>query len=292
MMSHEIMIAVGALSGFLISFAILRMLWRPVIKGFQDYYVAREHLDDISAAIVGAGGGWVEDNIDQREYLSGISGEAHDFLGLTRQRYQQGLLNLSMFFAVVFLVIFLLLLQMSFFASLGFSLMMGVLVYLLLSFAENDKLKSRQAEQVRQFPFFLDIFLLMVQSNGNINDAINTYREIFGNNEIASELAILQEDLKSHSLLDSFERLRNRIGNDDLRNILGELTQKLRTGTDLRLTLEQLADDMRNLREELGAQAAERLNAKFNFPVVFAALATLLIFMAPAISQMVDSGFL
>lgn len=292
MIDGNILIGLGALAGFFLSVGVLRIFWVPVIKGFRDYLTARKHLDDVSAAIIGAGGGWVEDNVEQREYLSGISGDAHDFLGLTRERYQQGLMNLSMFFAVVFLLIFLLLMRMAFFGAVGMSLMGGIVVYALLAFTEGDKLRVRQAEQVRQFPFFLDIFLLMVQSNGNINDAINTYREIFGNNEIASELAILQEDLKSHSLLDSFERLRNRIGNDDLRNILGELTQKLRTGTDLRLTLEQQAEDMRSLREELGAQAAERLNAKFNFPVVFAALATLLIFLSPAIAQMFESGFL
>jgi pilus assembly protein TadC len=283
-------VSLGAVGVFLIVVALMRMWWDPVVNGVRAYLKAREHLDDLSAAIVGAAGGF-DDEDEEWDYLRGISGEAHDFLGLSKRRYEKGVINLSILTGIFGAFFFMIL-----GAGLVTGLILGILfigmAYGIIIFTENDKLRTRKGEQVRQFPFFLDIFLLMVQSNGNIEDAINTYREIFGQNAIAQELTILQEDLKSHSLLDSFDRLRNRVGDEDLRNILGELTQKLKTGTDLQTTLEQQAEDMRNLREELGAQAAERLNAKFNIPVVFAALATLMIFLAPAISQMKESGFL
>jgi len=286
-------VSLGAFGALLISVALLRMWWEPVANGFREYMKARVFMDDLSAAIVGAAGGQDAEDEDEEEwnYTRGITGEAHDFLGLTKRRYQAGVLNLSIVVGIL-LGLFFLLLGAGLVAGLVLGGLSVGVVYGVITFSEADKLRTRQAEQVRQFPFFLDIFLLMVQSNGNIEDAINTYREIFGQNAIAQELTLLQEDLKSHSLLDSFDRLRNRVGDDDLRNILGELTQKLKTGTDLQTTLEQQAEDMRNLREELGAQAAERLNAKFNIPVVLAALATLLIFLAPAIAQMQDSGFL
>lgn len=283
-------LAFAAISGFLISWSIVSALWEPVKKGVKDYNKALEFLDGLSAAIIGCGGG-TEFEDEVRDYSQGISGEPHDFLGMSKTKYERGIMNLSI---VVGLGVAICVLLMG--AGLLQGLIMGAVAfmigYMLISFIEKDKMKTREVQQVRQFPFFLDIFLLTVQANGNIDDAIDTYREIFGYNALAQELVILQEDLKSHSLLSAFERLRNRVGDDDLRNILGELTQKLKTGTELQQTLEQQSDDMRALREELGAQAAERLNAKFNIPVVLAALATLLIFLAPAIAQMTDSGFL
>lgn len=289
-MEFDPIIGLGALAAFFTIVGAGSILWPRLVKAHEDYIEASEYIDPVGSAIIAAAGG-VARREERMEYTHGITSEAHDFLGLTKAKYEKGVKTLACTAGFCVGLVFLLL-SASIVAGVFLGLMFTGLAYFLVTFAENDKINQRKAEQVRQFPFFLDIFLLMVQSNGNIEDAIETYTDIFGFNEIASELVILREDLKSHSLLDGFERLRNRVGDENLRNVLGELTQKLRTGTDLQTTLEQQSEDMRTLREELGAQAAERLNAKFAIPVVLAALATLMIFLAPAVAQMVDTGFL
>jgi len=291
-------VGIGALSALLISGSLLAMYWEAITQAIADFQREKPYMGDLNASIVALAGGRIADDTDEEDgdvdplaYRKGIASEAHDYLGLSKGRYQMALIRMAalvgVFIAMVIVATTLSMIGAVILGTLGALMTFTVMILLM-----DDAVKVRKIQQVRQFPFFLDIFLLIVQSNGNVDDAITAYRSIFGEDELAQELLILQEDTKSLSMDESFDRLRNRIGNAELRNILGEMTHKLRTGTDLQPTLEQLANDMRNLREELGAQAAERLNAKFQFPVVFAGLATLMIFLAPAIAQMKESGFL
>ena len=291
-------VGIGALSALLISGSLLAMYWEAITQAIADFQREKPYMGDLNASIVALAGGRIADDTDEEDgdvdplaYRKGIASEAHDYLGLSKGRYQMALIRMAalvgVFVAMVIVATTLSMIGAVILGTLGALMTFTVMILLM-----DDAVKVRKIQQVRQFPFFLDIFLLIVQSNGNVDDAITAYRSIFGEDELAQELLILQEDTKSLSMDESFDRLRNRIGNAELRNILGEMTHKLRTGTDLQPTLEQLANDMRNLREELGAQAAERLNAKFQFPVVFAGLATLMIFLAPAIAQMKESGFL
>jgi len=93
-------------------------------------------------------------------------------------------------------------------------------------------------------------------------------------------------------IVDSLARLRNRLEHEGLKNNVGDLVQKLRTGARLETSLVQQASEMRILRAELASQTAERLNVKYKIPVVLCAVACLLIFLAPAIVQISESGLL
>lgn len=278
-------------SVFLITVGLIRSIWMPAQQGMRDFNSVIGYQDPISAAIIAFAGG-EEDTDEEEDYAAGITSEVHTYLRLSKDQYKRGVKKLCIFIGILCFILFITLFGVGLIKSAIVAVMMGIFSNIIIKFANKDRVAQAMVAQVRQFPFFLDIFLLTVQSNGNIQDAIKSYSEIFGHNEISQELLILREDLKSHSMVDCFDRLRNRVGNEGLRNILGELTQKLRTGTELQKTLEQQSEDMRTLREELGAQAAERLNAKFALPVVLSAVAVLLIFLAPAIVQMSDSGFL
>lgn len=274
----------------LIVVGLLRELWNPAIEAVEAYNDAIRFHDPISASIIAFAGGQQEgDEIE--DYDQGITSEIHTFLRLSKEQYKRSTIKIGIFTGILGAVFFLIL-GAAPFSALILGVGFGFFSWFLVIYTGTDRIQRMMGDQVRQFPFFLDIFLLTVQANGNLEDSIKSYNSIFGYNAISQELMILREDLKSHNMIDSFDRLRNRIGNEGLRNILGELTQKLRTGTELQKTLEQQSLDMRTLREELGAQAAERLNAKFNIPVVLSAVAVLLIFLAPAIAQMVESGFL
>jgi pilus assembly protein TadC len=278
-------------SVFLITVGLIRSIWMPAKQGIKDFNSVIGFQDPVSAAIIAFAGG-EEDTDEEEDYAAGITSEVHTYLRLSKDQYKRGVKKLCIFIGILCFVLFITLFGVGLIKSAIIAVVMGIFASVIINFANKDRVSQAMVAQVRQFPFFLDIFLLTVQSNGNIQDAIKSYSEIFGHNEIAQELLILREDLKSHSMVDCFDRLRNRVGNEGLRNILGELTQKLRTGTELQKTLEQQSEDMRTLREELGAQAAERLNAKFAIPVVLSAVAVLLIFLAPAIVQMSESGFL
>lgn len=288
-----IVILLVFLSVAMITIGLLSLLWEPAKLSTKKFQSASDHHDPVSAMIISLGAPTGQDaRLYESDTNIGITSDPHTFLGLTKEQYDRGIIKLSILLGIAAFALLFLLSAMPFLMIIFISLIAGALSWALIAYSYNDQVHQRTQEQVRQFPFFLDLFLLTVQSNGTIDDAIKSYSAIFGDNEIAGELLILKEDLKSLSLVDSFDRLRNRIGNEGLQNILGDLTQKLRTGTELQATLEQQAEDMRILREELAAQAAERLNTKFKIPVVLCAAAVLLIFLAPAVVHMSESGFL
>jgi hypothetical protein len=290
------MAALAAVAALMIVTSVI-YLYKDAVIGFQSRLSeALGDYDFLSAMLIALAGPPEEDEEEDEEdeedtLLLGISSEPHDFLGIDKASYARAVLRFGMI-SGAFVGLLILLLGASVLVSAMLGLMAFGIVWALVPLMERDRINQRMAEQVRLFPFFLDIFLLMHQSNGDIQDAIKSYRDIFGNDDLSQELAVLSEDLKSHSMEDSFDRLRHRVGSEQLQNILGDLVQKLRTGADLGMALEQQAEDMRHLRQQLAAAAAERLNAKFNIPVVLAALATLLIFLSPAVAMMTASGFL
>ncbi len=286
--------ALAAVSTFLIVIGLVLLYKTVVADVVRRFLRAKEDYDPMSSTLIALAGDRpedVEEDEEDGDVSLGIASEAHDFLELTKEQYNRAVLRFAAIFGGALFAIIILV-----GASIAVALMLGFMVFamvwVMVPLVEKDRINQRMAEQVRQFPFFLDIFLLMHQSNGDIHDAIESYQDIFGANELSQELAVLNEDLKSHSMEDSFDRLRYRVGSEQLQDILGDLVQKLRTGADLGMALEQQAEDMRHLRKQLGAAAAERLNSKFNIPVVLAALATLLIFLSPAVAMMTASGFL
>jgi len=281
------------LASSLIFVGILRSMERPLKTIFPHFQDRLRFHGPMSALLIALGlYGDTEEEESGDDGDLGISSKAYSLLGLSERQYNRGIVRMGGLFVVLGILFFLAFTSYGMIASVVMGAVLGGVGAFLVSFTMKDVALRRAEEQVRQFPFFLDIFLLTVQSNGSIEDAIENYSSIFGNNEISSELAILKEDLKSMDIVDSLARLRNRLEHEGLKNNVGDLVQKLRTGARLETSLVQQASEMRILRAELASQTAERLNVKYKIPVVLCAVACLLIFLAPAIVQISESGLL
>lgn len=281
--------AIAGLGAALLIVATLLLVWAPAKKFARHYADATESNDFLQTMVI-AGGGGRSVKFSDGSFEDGLTNEAHDQLNMTESSYVRGLTVTAIVFGLIVAAIIALVVPIWVTAVLV--IVLPIAGRQIIHLAIVDKMRENFVDQVRKFPFFLDIFLLTVQAGGDLTEAITMYRRIYGNDAIGRELAILQESYGTHGDAESFDRLRNRVGEVELKNVIGELAQKIRLGDNLQLTLEQQSDDMRQLREELGAKAAERLNAKFAFPVVFSAVATLLIFLAPAIAIIFDAGFL
>lgn len=280
----------AAVGAFLVAVAALRLLWQPTLDFIHHYQIAEQFHDPFQSAVIAGGGGRKTAQSGDGGWETGLTNEPHDQLNLTPEAYERGLTVAGILVGVFFFLI--MWMMMPIWGALFFGVFGAIAGRFAVHFTIVDNLKKMHVEQLRKFPFFLDIFLLTVQAGGDLSDAITMYRGIYGNDAIGRELAILQESYGTYGDAESFDRLRNRVGEIDLKNVIGELAQKIRVGDNLQKTLENQSEDMRQIREELGAKAAERLNAQFSFPVIFAAVATLLIFLSPAIALIFDSGFL
>jgi len=289
-----IILALTFLAATLFSIGVLRSLQRPLTEIFPNFHNQLQFHGPMAALLIALGtyGDNNEEESNEEGVELGISSKAHALLGLSESQYNRGIVRIGFLFAGLGILFFLALTSYGSISSIVLGVFSGGISAFLVSFSMKDAASRRADEQVRQFPFFLDIFLLTVQSNGSIEDAIENYSSIFGNNEISSELSVLKEDLKSMDIVDSLARLRNRLEHEGLKNNVGDLVQKLRTGARLETSLVQQASEMRILRAELAAQTAERLNVKYRIPVVLCAVACLLIFLAPAIVQISESGLL
>ncbi|TRD17755.1 type II secretion system F family protein [Palleronia caenipelagi] len=285
----ELVPIVAGLAGFMISTGVLMILWHPTREFIEALTEAVRYHDPLQAVVV-AGGGGRRPDADSGNWRVGLTNRPHDQLNLSERQYARGLAVAGSLSGLAMAAILVIVMQSWVAILVGF---IAVISFrFLFEFAIQDQLRSNHLEQLRQFPFFLDIFQLTVQAGGDLDDAITSYRAIYGNDPIGRELAILQESHTAFGIAESLDRLRNRVGNVDLKNVVGELAQKIRVGANLEQTLAQQSEDMRDLREELAAKRAEELNAKFNWPVVLATVATFLIFLSPAIALIFDSGFL
>lgn len=279
----------AALAGLFLGVWVARVLWDPlrnIALGFSEAIPFHNVLEALVIACSGArhaGGA-------SQSWRIGLTNQPHDQLNLTQRQYSRGLLVASVLAGAAVALFMGLALQS--WVALPLGVFAAICLRGLFQLAISSAMAQNFEEQLRQFPFFLDIFQLHVQAGGDLNASIDSYRAIYGNDPIGRELAILQESYPSFGVADSFDRLRNRVGNTDLKNVIGELAQKIRVGSNLEQTLAEQSNDMRELREELAAKRANELNAKFNFPVVLATVATFLIFLSPAIALIYDSGFL
>jgi len=279
----------AAAAALCFSVLVLNLIWAPAASIVAGLSTSLQQYNFLEACVVACSGD-ARPAAASEAWRTGLSNKPHDQLNLTERQYARGL---NVFAGLSGLVIGLVMMTMTGgWAALILGAVSAFALRYMYELAIASTMRQNHEEQLRRFPFFLDIFRLHVQAGGDLGDAITSYRTIYGNDPMGRELAILQESYPAFGVADSFDRLRNRVGNVDLKNVIGELAQKLRVGANLELTLAQQSEDMRELREELATRRAEELNAKFNIPVILATVATFLIFLSPAIALISGSGFL
>lgn len=285
----ELAPVLAGLAIFLLATAILHTLWEPTIAIVRKYFEVSTFLDPLQALVVACGHNRFGRVIEEESWRTGLTNQPHDQLNLTVRQYERGLWLSAVVISLGLTVVMAIALRS--WAALVLGIISAVSLRFLIELSIRDTIRTNHLEQLRQFPFFLDIFQLTVQSGGDLGDAINAYRTIYKTDAIGRELAILQQSAPAFDDAESLSRLRNRVGNVELKNVIGELAQKIRTGIDLETTLAQQSEDMRDLREELAAKRAEELRANYNWPVVITTIATFLIFLSAPIAIIVDSGF-
>jgi pilus assembly protein TadC len=150
---------------------------------------------------------------------------------------------------------------------------------------------SGQASQVSEsisldFPFFLDLALLVVQAGGTPQKALETYVDTHPNSDLAKELKVTLQEAEIRSLDAALLAMSDRIRPKSARMILRNLAQSERsTGRVAEFYAEQ-AIELRSIRAELAERAADRVKVNMTFPVVLITVAIILSMLAGTVIQM------
>ena len=171
------------------------------------------------------------------------------------------------------------------FAPLGF-LMPDMFNY-------SRKIRARQEDIIRNFPTFVDLGALMIESGLDYMTAFDRIVKIAPektNLEIEMERTINEVQL-GYSRRDALRRLSLRTGLQEVRSFVGLVIQSDELGTSLVELLRNYSVDMRfrrlNKAEKLAAQASTKMLIPlfiFIFPTVF------ILMLSPMIADLMTGG--
>lgn len=157
----------------------------------------------------------------------------------------------------------------------------------------NSRIQKRQEEILRNFPQFVDLAALMIESG---LDYITAFDRIVKVSPVKTELEkevekMIGEIQFGYSRRDALRRLADRTGLQEIRSFAGLVMQSDELGTSLVDLLRNFSADMRfrrlNRAEKLAAQASTKMLIPlfiFIFPVVF------ILMLAPMVSDLLRGG--
>jgi pilus assembly protein TadC len=151
---------------------------------------------------------------------------------------------------------------------------------------------KRNSDDVeREFPFFLDLAVLVVQAGGTPRKALTKYVEAMPDSPLSREVAITAKDADATSFEAALYRMIDRVRPTTVKTILKNLAQGEKSSGEVEHFYTAQAEEMRYLREEMATRTAERLKTNITFPVFLMLMAIVLAALAPTIVSIRGQGF-
>lgn len=164
-----------------------------------------------------------------------------------------------------------------------------VLAYLIIDVSSAAKKNSDAIE--REFPFFLDLAVLVVQAGGTPRKALSKYVEAAPGTPLSREIAITAKDADATSFDAALHRMIDRVQPSSVKTILKNLAQGERSSGEAEAFYSDQADELRYLREEMANRAAERLKTNIVMPVFIMLMSIIVAALAPTIVSIRGQGF-
>lgn len=165
----------------------------------------------------------------------------------------------------------------------------GIAIYLVFDVRGNASKNSDELE--REFPFFLDLAVLVVQAGGTPRKALAKYVEAAPGTPLSREIAITAKDADSTSFDEALHRMMDRVQPVSVKTILKNLAQGEKSSGEAEQFYTDQADELRYLREEMATRTAERLKTNIVLPVFLMMMAIILAALTPTIVSIRGQGF-
>jgi len=138
---------------------------------------------------------------------------------------------------------------------------------------------SERRKRIRQgLPDVLDLLIVCLEAGSSLDQAVVKASEELAITypALAEELRIVTTETRAGKpRLEAFRNLAQRTKVEEVRALVGMLTQTDRFGTSVAQALRTMADDMRTRRRQAAEEMAAKVGVKLVFPLVF--------FMFPAL---------
>ena len=170
----------------------------------------------------------------------------------------------------------------------------AILGYYLPDFVVIRKINKRRLEFSESFPDAMDMFVVCVEAGLGLDAAIQRVSEELHHSHpvLAGEFAVLSLELRSgKSREDALRSLAERVGLDEVHELVTLLVQADHFGTSISDALRSHAKEMRTLRMQRARERAAKLPVKMIFPImVFIFPALFLVILGPAFIKIIE-GF-
>jgi len=150
---------------------------------------------------------------------------------------------------------------------------------------------DRRRQLNRQFPYFLDLAVMSMDSGTGMLEVIDAYTPSAPGTALAQELSAMNADIRMGSTIDgALVALEARIPSDDIVQVSRSIRQGLRMGTPLAQIFREQAESMRFKRSQAAERAAEELKVKLQGPAMMLVVSVLILVLGPAIVGMITGG--
>ena len=172
---------------------------------------------------------------------------------------------------------------------LGICVLLAAVGFYLPSIWLRIKTKHRKEKITDGFPDMLDLLVVCVESGMGLDAALNRVGEEMklGNSVIYDEFRLLNTQMRlGKARSDALRNLADRVGLDDVGNLVTVLIQTEKFGTSVGRALRTHSDFMRSERQQRAEEKAVKLPLKLLFPLIFCIFPSLfIVIMGPALIQ-------
>jgi tight adherence protein C len=134
----------------------------------------------------------------------------------------------------------------------------------------------------RRLPFLLDLLTLLMEAGSSFLQSLRQAVKEFEGHEIAVEFGRVLTDINmGKSRGEAFHNMRNRLGDEEISNIVGSILQSEQLGTPLSDIFRAQADVLRMKRSQRAESMAGEAGVQMLLPGVLVMIATVLIILGP-----------
>jgi tight adherence protein C len=170
------------------------------------------------------------------------------------------------------------------------AMMGGITTWLLLARADNW-IAERRRDLERQFPYFLDLAVMTMDSGTGMLEVIAAYVSSAPDTALAQELSALTSDINMGTTVEAaLLALEARIPSQDVTSVTRAIRQGLRMGTPLAQVFREQAETMRFRRSQHAERSAEELKVRLQGPAMMLVMAVLILVLGPAFVGMSEGG--
>jgi len=172
-----------------------------------------------------------------------------------------------------------------------FPTLLAVISYAFGNMWLNSIIADRKKMLVRDFPYFIDMCVMVMGAGSTFPQAIKIYLRENTTGTLATELTtVISEIDYGKSLVESLTNLEKRIEPTGIKNALRSLVQGLKMGTPISDSLEEQADAMRFMRSQLAERVGEEMKIRMQGPAMLLLVSILILILGPAAVTMSESG--